>query len=437
MEMYLTTPDRQNLMTKKADIKWGAPQRGLPEFTVDVSKKLQPFLGVGAALTDSSAFLLTKCMSDTAREETLCALFSPAPGAGFSVIRICMGASDFNHAGSYTYCDYPDPTLKMFSIHREQECLIPIIHAIRRINPNITIIASPWSAPAWMKTNNSLNGGWLAQEHYDTYAGYFVKYIDAMRREGINIDYITPQNEPRHNDDRYPSMRMEPSDQARFIGNHLGPALQKANIRTKILCWDHNWDMMDFPMGVLADPDARKYTAGAAFHAYAGEPSAQAQVQKAFPEQEIHFTESSGGFWATDFGGNIRWDLTNPILGSIRYGARTSLKWNLVLDENQGPQNGGCDNCRGIVTYNRKLGAITRNEEFYAFGHVGAFVHRGAHVVGSTAIDGSPNAVFLNRDGGRVLVTCSEKERRVQVIDGKRAAQINIPAGSAITLTWR
>ena len=110
MEMYLTTPDRQNLMTKKADIKWGAPQRGLPEFTVDVSKKLQPFLGVGAALTDSSAFLLTKCMSDTAREETLCALFSPAPGAGFSVIRICMGASDFNHAGSYTYCDYPDPT---------------------------------------------------------------------------------------------------------------------------------------------------------------------------------------------------------------------------------------------------------------------------------------------------------------------------------------
>ncbi len=437
MEMYLTTPDRKNLMTRKADIQWGALQRGVADITVDVSKRLQPFLGVGAALTDSSAFLLNKCMSDSTRDETLRALFSPVPGAGFSVIRICMGASDFNHAGSYTYCDYPDPSLRMFSIHREQECLIPIIKDIIRINPHIRIIASPWSAPAWMKTNNSLNGGWLAQEHYDTYAGYFVKYIDAMRREGITIDYITPQNEPRHNDDRYPSMRMEPSDQARFIGKYLGPALRKANIRTKILCWDHNWDMIDFPMGVLADPDARKYTAGAAFHAYAGEPSAQAQVQKAFPEQEIHFTESSGGFWATDFGGNIRWDLTNPILGSIRYGARTSLKWNLVLDENQGPQNGGCDNCRGIVTYNRKTGVVTRNEEFYAFGHVGAFVRQGANVVASSVIDGSPSAVFLNQDGGRVLVTCSEKARRIQVIDGKRAAQINIPAGSAVTLTWR
>ncbi|MFY8052853.1 MAG: glycoside hydrolase family 30 protein, partial [Armatimonadaceae bacterium] len=294
MEMYLTTPDRKNLMTRKADIQWGDPQRGVAEITVDVSKRLQPFLGVGAALTNSSAFLLKKCMSDATRDETLRALFSPVPGAGFSVIRICMGASDFNHAGSYTYCDYPDPSLRMFSIHREQECLIPIIKDIIRINPHIRIIASPWSAPAWMKTNNSLNGGWLAQEHYDTYAGYFVRYIDAMRREGITIDYITPQNEPRHNDDRYPSMRMEPSDQARFIGKYLGPALRKANIRTKILCWDHNWDMIDFPMGVLADPDARKYTAGAAFHAYAGEPSAQAQVQKAFPEQEIHFTESSG-----------------------------------------------------------------------------------------------------------------------------------------------
>lgn len=437
MEMYLTTPDRQSLLTRKADVQWRTPQRGLAEINVDVNKKLQPFLGVGAALTDSSAFLLMKCMSDDTREATLRALFSSAPGAGFSVIRICIGASDFNHAGSYTYCDYPDPSLRMFSIHREQECLIPLIKDIIRINPHLRIIASPWSAPAWMKTNNSLNGGWLAQEHYDTYAGYFVKYINAMRREGITIDYITPQNEPRHNDDRYPSMRMEPSDQARFIGKYLGPALRKANIRTKILCWDHNWDMMDFPMGVLADADARKYTTGAAFHAYAGEPSAQAQVQKAYPEQEIHFTESSGGFWATDFGGNIRWDLANPILGSIRYGARTSLKWNLVLDENHGPQNGGCDNCRGIVTYNRKTGAITRNEEFYAFGHVGAFVRRSAHVVASSVVDGIPSAVFLNSDGGRVLVTCSEHARRIQVIDGKRAAQINIPAGSAVTLTWR
>jgi glucosylceramidase len=437
MDAFLTTPDKKNLLTKLPPLRWDGGAAGLPEIVVESERRLQPFLGVGAALTDSSAWLLMQEMDSKTRQATLKALFDSKSGNGFAVLRVCVGASDFNHDGSYTYCDTPDPTLAAFSIEREKRSLIPLLKEIRKIQPKLILIASPWSAPAWMKTSKSLNGGWLEWAHYGTYAQYLVKYLKAMAAEGIAFDYLTPQNEPRHETNSYPSLRMEPADQARFIGEHLGPALRQASLATKILCWDHNWDGIDFPLAVLADEKARAFTTGVAFHGYGGEVSAQAKIQAAYPEKEIHFTESSGGDWAKDFGGNLRWDLTNLLLGSVRYGARSVLKWNLVLDENHGPQNGGCKDCRGIVTLDRKTGEITKNEEFYAFGHLGRFVPPGSHHLASTPLPELPAAAFIRPDGQYVLACCAEKETRFTLRHQGRVATVKVPAGAALTLIWK
>ena len=438
IDLFLTTPDKNNLLTKQPAISWDANlQSGLPTLTVEANRLQQPFLGVGAALTDSSAWLLAKSMDASERRAALTALFDTKVGHGFSVLRICIGASDFSVGGSYTCCDTPDPTLQKFTLEREKAYLLPLLREIRKIQPKLTIIASPWSAPAWMKTNQSLNGGWLEWAHYGTFARYLTKFVQDCAAEGVKIDYLTPQNEPRHESNTYPSMRMEPKDQARFIGENLGPELRKARLKTKILCWDHNWDAPEFPLGVLADEKARKFTAGSAFHGYAGTPDAQEKVRLAYPEKELHFTESSGGDWYKDFGGNVRWDITNLLTGSVRHGARSVLKWNLVLDEAHGPQNGGCTDCRGILTWDKKSRTLTKNEEFWAFGHIGRFVPNGSKVVVSSELPELPSVSFIRRDGRRVLVCCATKESTFALRDGDRTARVTIPAGAAATAIWK
>jgi glucosylceramidase len=437
IELFVTTPDKKNLLTRQPEVRWSTGDlSGLPGLLVEPTKQLQPFLGVGAALTDSSAWLLAKSMNEKERRAALTALFDSKKGNGFSVVRICIGASDFSVGGSYTCCDAPDPTLNKFTLEREKAYLLPLLREIKKIQPKLTVIASPWSAPAWMKTSNSLNGGWLDWAHYENFARYLVKFIQGCAAEGVKIDYLTPQNEPRHESGTYPSMRMEPHDQARFIGENLGPELEKSGMKTKILCWDHNWDAPEFPLGVLEGEKARKFTTGTAFHGYAGEPGAQEKVRAAYPEKELHFTESSGGDWYKDFGGNIRWDITNLLTGSVRHGARSVLKWNLVLDEDHGPQNGGCKDCRGVVTWDAKTRTLTKNEEFFAFGHVGRFVPSGSQVIASSEVPGLPSVAFRRPDGRKVVLCCAEKETVFRLREGSRSARITVPAGAAATLLW-
>lgn len=444
MRVWLTTPDRTRRLDSQPDHVWqagkGAPH--LPVLTVDDSKTYQTMDGFGAALTDSSAWLLMKAMSEAARESLLRDLFHPTEGIGFSVLRLPIGASDFTVSGSYTYHDIPvgeqDPDLKRFSIAHDREYILPLLRRIRQINPQLKIIASPWTAPAWMKTNRKLHGGWLDWPAYSSFAKYFVRFIQAYAAEGVPIYAVTPQNEPRLERDSYPTMRMEPRDQARFIGEHLGPALTKARLRTKILIWDHNWDMPQYPLTVLADTKARRYIAGTAFHGYAGDVRAQAKILNAYPNKEIHFTESSGGEWATDFGDNIRWDITHLLVEATRYGARTVLKWNLVLDENHGPQNGGCTNCHGIVTLNRKIGQVIRNEEFYAFGHASKFITPGAKRIASSELPNLPNVAFKNPNGSHALILCNTAMTSTTITLRWResVANLSIPAGAAMTLFW-
>lgn len=439
---WLTTPDRQQLLSayNVAPLTQGGASTDTP-IVIAADTPGQPMLGFGGALTDSSALLLWR-LPTPQRDTLLTDLFHPTKGIGFSVLRLPIGATDFSSRGSYTYNDIPpgesDPEQKRFSIEPDRAYILPLLKRIRQINPDLQIIASPWSAPAWMKTSKSLHGGWLDWPAYPAYARYLVKFLQAYQAEGIPIWAITVQNEPRHEVKSYPSMRMEPRDQARFIRDHFGPALRASGLKTRVFAWDHNWDQTDFALEVLADPQARAFIQGVAFHGYGGHPSAQDQVRRAYPNAEIHFTESSGGDWAKDFGANIRWDIKNLIAGSVRYGARSVLKWNLALDENHGPQNGGCNNCRGIVTIHSQTGEVTRNEEYYAFAHASRFVRSGAVQLPSTEDKDLPNVAFRNPDGTTAWVACNlQNSARTVSLEWKGyRTTVSILAGAAITLSW-
>src|SRR5690606_37355005 len=262
------------------------------------------------------------------KEVLLQELFGTDSGSiGVSYLRISIGASDLSDA-PFTYNDLDagktDTELKLFSIDRERTDLIPILKKIIAINPNIKILGSPWTAPTWMKTNNAYVGGSLKPQYYPVYAQYFVKYIQAMKAEGITIDAITIQNEPLHGGNN-PSMLMQPSEQADFIKNHLGPAFEAANISTKIIIYDHNADRPDYPLAILNDPEAKKYVDGSAFHLYGGSIGALSQVHNAHPDKNIYFTEQWVG-GPGNFGGDLQWHINNLIIGATHNWSRNVLE---------------------------------------------------------------------------------------------------------------
>ncbi len=408
--VWVTSGNRNRLLNQESDIIiYEGEETDLPHITVEFDDLLQEMEGFGAALTGSSAWLINRQMSNVQGQQLLIDLFHPENGIGISYLRLPMGSSDFS-LSNYTYNDLPpgqsDPELELFSIAPDRQDIIPVLKRIIEINPGIKIMGSPWSAPAWMKTSGSLMGGSLKQEWYDTYALYFVKFINAYADEGISIDAITVQNEPLHETSGYPSLRMEADEQNVFIRDHLGPLFNQQNISTKIIVYDHNWDRPDYPVLILDDPITRNYVAGSAFHAYAGNVSAMSQVHALHPDKGLYFTEISGGGWATDFSDNLKWKMSNIFIGTANNWSKNALLWNLALDQNDGPTNGGCQNCRGVVTI-VPGGNVVKNEEFYAMAHMSKFVKPGAHRAVSSGFASSDNlesVAFLNPDGTRVLV---------------------------------
>lgn len=409
------------------------------ELIIDPTEKYQEIEGFGAALTGSSAYLIND-LSSGKKSALIKDLFDPNTGIGISYLRMSIGASDFS-LQDFTYNDMPagetDATLDKFSLKEDEKDVIPVFKDILQVYPKLKIMGSPWSAPAWMKTNNSLYGGNLKQEWYNSYANYFVKYIEGYATHGINIDAITPQNEPLHQA-QYPTMIMEAGQQIDFIKDHLGPLFQSEGIDTKIIAYDHNFDEPQYPIAVLSDEEAHSYVDGSAFHAYAGDVSAMSQVHNAFPEKGVYFTEISGGEWATDFGDNLKWNIKNIFIGTTRNWSKTALLWNLALDENFGPTNNGCQNCRGVVTI-ESSGEIIYNEEFYALAHFSKFVRPGARRIASNQLSGGIyNVAFQNPDGSIALVILNEtsSNRSINVQAGDKYLKINSTANSVSTFVW-
>ena len=293
--------------------------------TVDEAKTYQSMDGFGFALTGGSAQLLMH-MDPAKRDAILRELYSDnGNNIGVSYIRVSVGASDMNdHV--YSYDDMPegqtDPGMTKFSLEPDRADVIPVLKEILAINPKVKILASPWSAPLWMKTSGVARGGVLKPEYFSAYATYFVKYIQGMKAEGIPIDTLTIQNEPL-NEKNTPSMLMLESEQDDFIKSNLGPAFVKAGIKTKIVLYDHNLDHPLYPLSILRDPAANKYIDGTGFHLYGGTVDAMTEVHNAFPTKNLYFTEQS----VTDHSGSPTMNISKPvariIIGVSATGART------------------------------------------------------------------------------------------------------------------
>ncbi|MBS1933651.1 MAG: glucosylceramidase, partial [Bacteroidetes bacterium] len=392
VNFWLTNGNQSALLQKQTALSFGTTANTYLNIDVDSSKTFQSVDGFGFTLTGGSAYVINR-MSSTAKAALLNELFgSDSSSIGISYLRISIGASDLD-ASAFSYDDVAqDTTLSHFNFSLDTADFLPVLKQILAINPSIKIIATPWSAPAWMKDNGGTIGGSLLPAYYNVYAQYFVKYIQLMKATGITIDAITPQNEPL-NPGNNPSMLMYAGQQATFIKNYLGPAFQATNISTKIIVYDHNCDRPDYPDSVLNDASANTFVNGSAFHLYAGDISALSQVHNQFPDKQLYFTEQYTGSTG-DFGGDLKWHLKNVVIGSIRNWSRIALEWNLANDASYGPHTpGGCTTCKGAVTLTGS--SVTRNVGYYIIAHASKFVPTGSVRISSTVTSTLNTAAFL------------------------------------------
>ena len=436
---WITNPDRSALFERQSDSLFFSNNNrgGGNTIIIDDREKYQDIDGFGFAITGGSAGLLMK-MNPSVRKTLLQELFSEqGKGAGISYIRLSIGASDLNEF-VFSYDDLPegetDFELAKFSLAQDLNDVIPVMKEILAINPSVKILGSPWSAPAWMKTNNNVRDGSLKKECYEVYALYFVKYIQAMKKEGILIDAITVQNEPL-NSRNTPSMAWFVSEQASFIKEHLGPAFKKAGLATRIILFDHNCDRPDYPLALLSDPEVSQYVDGSGFHHYGGDLSAMSLVHMARPDKNIYFTEQM----VTERPGNSTINITAPvirlIIGATRNWSRNVILWNLAADPLNDPHtdNGGCSMCQGAITIDGNK--VTRNLAFYTVAHASKFVRPGSVRIASTRA--GDNSVNLTEDEERPGIMRTTVAENIQVLPN---VAFKTPGGKIVLIvandTW-
>jgi glucosylceramidase len=438
--LWLTTPDRTSLVAPQPNSLHFTSEAGqLPVLTVDDAQHFQTMDGFGFALTGGSAQLLMRMTADK-RSALLKELFTTGEnGIGVSYMRVSIGASDMNER-VFSYDDLPsgesDPDMAKFSLGPDRADVIPVLKEILAIRPGIKILGSPWSAPAWMKTNHDVKGGELKPEYYSAFAKYFVKYVEGMRAEGITIDAITVENEPL-NPKNTPSMVMFAPQQDRFIAKDLGPAFEKAGIRTKILLYDHNPDVPSYPLSILGDPVASKYVDGTAFHLYGGAASVLTQVHDAYPKKSLYLTEQS-----VNEGREGPLGIAEPVrevmIGATRNWSRNVLLWNLAADPNNGPHtnNGGCTGCSGALTLDGD--SVTKNVAYYVVEHFSQFVPPGSVRVASSEMEQLASVSFLTPDSKVVLVVSNTANfpKPFAVKYHGKFFKTELPAESVGTYVW-
>ncbi len=439
--VWLTNPDRSSLFKlQDSSLPFTTGTIPFPRIESDPAGKFQSMVGFGFALTGGSAQLFIR-MTPEKRAAILKELFSVEGNSiGLGYLRVSIGASDMNE-GVYSYDDLPpgetDANLARFSLAHDEADVIPVLKEILALNPQLRILGSPWSAPAWMKTNGKVKGGKLKQEFYSTYAQYFVRYIEGMRAHGIAINAITIQNEPL-NPNNTPSMVMEALEEAAFIKNNLGPAFQKAGIHTKIFLYDHNCDVPEYPLSILQDPAAAKYVDGSAFHLYGGKIEAMSKVHDAYPDKNLYFTE----FMAEDLQHPDLMPVAEPVSGTVigatRNWSRIVLLWNLAADPQFGPHtnDGGCGICQGAITIDGDV--VTRNLAYYVIAHFAKFVRPGSVRIASSGPETLPNVAFQTTNGQTVAVVAntSGSPQTFSLAEGGRFATATLKAGAVATYIW-
>ena len=442
VELYESLTDLTESLQAKDGPSFG--KNRLPALTVhvDSAKRYQQMEGFGASITDSSGWLLFNKLEPAQRKDLLEKLFDPVRGIGLNFIRQPMGASDFA-LDDYSYDDMPagesDPELKKFSISHDEAYILPVLKEALAINPHIKVAATPWSAPRWMKTSGSLIEGHLLPSAYPAFAKYFVKFVQAYEAAGVPIYAVTMQNEPLYLPNDYPGMGMSAAEQAEFLRDHLGPAFRAAHLKTKILVFDHNWNLIEFPITLLSDAKAASFAGGIATHCYGGTSAAQEELHERFPEKEIWLTECSGGEWQTD---RILEEQTRLIIESTRHWAKSVVLWNLALDQDHGPFKGGCKTCRGVVTVtdNVSPSTTTMTVDYVALGHASKFVRAGAYRIDSNTFEQGnlEDVAFRNPDGSIVLLVLNGGHQPVLFNVEWRGKYFSstLQAGAVATFRW-
>ena len=441
--VYQTTPDLKQALQLGPTLSFTSLPAAGQVIPVDDTRQFQTIDGFGAAMTDSSAWLLEEQLTAVQRKEVMRQLFDPRRGIGISFLRVPLGASDLarNH---YSYDDMPpgqrDPGLQKFSIDHDRAYILPALHQALKLNPSMSIMVTPWSPPGWMKTRASLIGGQLREDASADFALYLAKSVRAYQNAGVPVKYLSVQNEPLYETSDYPGTLMQAEQQRELIGKFVGPALQKAGLRTGILAYDHNWDHPEYPETILADPTAAQYAQGSAFHCYGGDVSAQEKVHNQFPDKGLWMTECSGGTWQK---GNLLAITEKLVIESTRQWAKAVVLWGLALDEKNGPNSGGCATCRGLITVDRSAEPhqVTYTADYYAIGHVSRFVYPGALRIHSS--DQSPagleSVAFKNTDGTIVLLVLNSADTPQDFSVSWRGSSFrtSLSAGSVSTYQWR
>jgi len=432
---WITSGDKTRLMQQQSTVSFGSNTSPASVIvTVDPATTYQTMDGFGYALTEGSAEVISS-LNYTQQNDLLNELFNKTTGLGISVLRISIGASDLS-SSDYSYNETTgDVAMANFSLTGpDLTYTIPILKKALAINPDIKILATPWSAPRWMKTTTAWVGGSLKPTYFAAYAAYFVKYFDAMKAQGITLWAITPQNEPE-NGSAEPSMLMTSTDQKNFINNNLGPAMANAGYSgVKIIAYDHNCSNTAYPIDVLNNS---KYVDGAAFHLYSGDISALTTVRNA-TGKNVYFTEqftSSTG----SFSGDLGWHMQNVILGSANNWAKAILEWNIANNSAIGPHtSGGCTTCQGAVTITSSS-TYNRNLSYYLIGHISKFVNSGAvRIKSSSSSSNFYSTGFQNPDGSMSVVTynSSSSSQIMKIVWNTQAFVYTIPGTSAATFTW-
>jgi glucosylceramidase len=407
---------------------------------VDAGTAKQEILGFGAAMTDSSCYVLSR-MKEEEREAVMHDLFAPGEMA-MNVCRTSIGASDYaRNQYSFDESTEPDPELKKFSIDHDKAYILPLLREARKMNPDMFLFSSPWSPPAWMKPNKSLLGGAMRKTSFPAYARYFEKFLEGYKAEGVVIEAVTIQNETdAEQEGNMPACLWAQEQEMEFAAKHLAPALRKAGLQTKIWVLDHNYSLWGRAIDELSDPEVYEAVDGIAWHGYVGEPSAMTKVHDAFPDKNAYWTEGGPDISQPDY----QTDWTNwagTFNGVLNNWARSITAWNVALDE-KGKPNIGPFSCGGTITVENGTHKITRSGQYHAFAHYSRHVKRGAKVLSTGgAKAGDPKAVsqvaFRNPDGGLVLVVANPgPERTVHVQAGGNCLEFKAPADSVHTLEW-
>ena len=432
VKWWVSSQDMKNKLSSKPAIAF-APvrQSSQSDIVIDDHTTFQTIIGLGSSLEHSTCYNISR-LPKLRQREVLERILDRDKGIGMNLMRICFGTSDFTASPWYSYDDSPgnkpDPELRHFSIAKDRAYVLPILKLAREINPELEFFASPWSPPAWMKTNKSMCGGHLNPLYYRAFAEYLARAIEAYKAEGIDIIAITPQNEPEYFPDTYPTCGWTAPQQRNFIRDHLGPVFAEHNLSTKIWCYDHNFNHPNFPETILKDPEAAKYIDGTGFHLYEGQASAMTWLHERFPDKHVYFTEGS----VFDMTGAVE------IISYLRNWARCYNAWVTVIDHRAQPNPGPHDCSPTSIVLNSNTLELEYRFDYYMYGQFMKYIARGAVRVASTSSEKTPNVAFRNPDGSIVLIVANpgQTAEALSIRWGELGLNLKLTGESIATLRW-